>query len=347
MNEGPEAMAQAGQRESPGLPTLAGIRDAAAAIGRHLAPTPLVRCQPLSRALRAEVWLKNETVTPIGSFKLRGALNALLRARAAGEASAAVTSSTGNHGQGVAYAASLLRLAADVFLPHPANPLKKAMIEVLGGTVHEVGRDIDEAKDRAKDHAAASGRLFVDDGDSLDMMEGAGTVALEVAQALDGVDALMVPMGGGNLVGGSGAAMRALAPESRVIAIQAKGAPAMVESFHARRPLEREIDPLADGLVCRVPANLALEAMWAFVDDAWLTSDEDLLGAVHALAECAHVLVEPAGAAALAGTWTRRRAWRGKRIVLVLTGANITTDLLERALATPPLVSLGDALAGD
>ncbi len=327
------------------LPSLAGIRDAARAIRPYLAPPPLIRCDPLSRAFGAEVWLKNETVSPIASFKLRGALNALLRARAAGEVGGAVTSSTGNHGQGVAYAARLLGLDAEVFLPRAANPLKKAMIEVFGGTVHQVGRDIDEAKEKAHAYAAEKGLLFIDDGDSFDLMEGAGTVALEVAEALEGVDLLVVPTGGGNLVSGCAAALKSLQPEARVVAVQAKGVPAMADSFHARRALEREIDTLADGLVCRSPARLALSAMWALVDDAWTVSDTELLRGVHAIAECAHVLVEPAGAAALAGAWPRRERFQGQRVVLILSGANIATDVLERALALPPLTSLADAVA--
>lgn len=333
------------EHPAPALPTLAGIRAAAEALRPHLAVTPMVRAEVLSRAFHAEVWIKNETITPIASFKLRGALNALIRARAGGHAGGAVTSSSGNHGQGVAYAARLLGVAADIFLPEIANPLKVAMIQAFGGRVHRGGADIDEAKDRAKAFAAERELLFVDDGESLDMMEGAGTVALEAAEALDAIDAVIVPLGGGNLVSGSAAALKALEPAAQVIAVQAKGAPAMVESFHARRVVERGIDTVADGLVCRVPARLALEAMWRLVDDAWLVSDEELLRAVHSMIECVHLLVEPAGAAALAGAWARREAFRDRSVVLIVTGANITGGELERALALPPLVALGDALA--
>lgn len=333
------------RREAAAAPTLGGIRAAAEALRPYLAPTPLVRSEVLSRAFQAEVWIKNETVTPIASFKLRGALNALLRARARGHTGGAVTSSSGNHGQAVAYAARALGVAADIFLPEVANPLKQAMIEAFGGRVHRGGDDIDAAKARAKAFAAERDLAFVDDGDSLDVMEGAGTVALEVAGAEGHVDALIVPLGGGNLVSGCATALKALRPEAQVIAVQAKGAPAMVESFHARRPIERDIDTVADGLVCRVPAMLALETMWRLVDDAWLVSDEELLRGVHAMAESVHLLVEPAGAAALAGAWARRQAFRGRRIVLIASGANIIGGELERALALPALIALDDAVA--
>src|SRR5262245_50723528 len=121
------------------LPHPTGIERARAALRAHLPETPLVRSELLSRALGAEVWLKNETVSPIASFKLRGALTALLRTRHGRAAGDAVTSSTGNHGQGVAYAARAVGAAAHVFLPHGANPAKRRMIEALGATIHEVG----------------------------------------------------------------------------------------------------------------------------------------------------------------------------------------------------------------
>jgi threonine dehydratase len=298
----------------------------------------LVRAELLSRALGADVWLKNETVSPIASFKLRGALTALLRAReaslAAGEA---VTSSTGNHGQGVAAAARVMGIPAHVFLPRDANPVKRRMIGALGATIHEVGADIDEAKAGAQRFAAARGALFVDDGESLDVMEGAGTVGLEVADRLAGVDVLFVPMGSGTLATGCAVALKGLQPGARVVAVQSSGSPAMTESFHARRAVERAIDSVADGLVCRVPARLALEGLWTWVDDAVAVPDAALLRAMRALVEHAHVLVEPAGAAALAAAWASRDDLRGRRVVLVLTGANVTLPVLAEALSATPL----------
>ncbi len=122
--------------------------------------------------------------------------------------------------------------------------------------------------------------------------------------------------------------------------MQAKGSPAVTHSFHARKIIEHPIDTLADGLVTRVPPTLALNVLWDLLDDAWLASDEQLLAGVHTLAECAHILVEPAGAAALAGVFAHREGLRGKRIVLILTGANITMAQLKQAMATPPLLSI-------
>ncbi len=324
------------------LPTLAGVSAAQETIRPDVPETPLVRSEILSRALDAEVWLKNETVNPVASFKLRGALNAVLEAKAAAEG--VVTSSTGNHGQGVAYAARLAGLCADIFLPENPNPVKKRMIAAFGATIHEIGYDLDDAKDHAKRFCADHGRAFIDDGESLAVMEGAGTIGLEAAQALADIDAMIVPMGSGTAVSGCAAAVKGLHARAKVFAVQSTASPAMAESFHARKPVERPADTLADGLVCRVPAALALAAMKALVDDAWLVSDEALLAGVHTLAECAHVLVEPAGAAALAGAWAHRDELKGGRIVLVLTGANITAELMRRALALTPFFTLDSAI---
>jgi threonine dehydratase len=299
----------------------------------------LLHSDLVSRALAADVWLKNETITPIASFKFRGALNAMIKAKAEG-ARGAVTSSTGNHGQGVAYAARVLGVSADIFLPDPANPIKAAMIRMFGGTVHVTGDDIDEAKDAALQFADDHGGLFLDDGEDVDIMEGAGTVGLEVAEALSDIDLLVVPLGGGNLTAGCATALKAIQPQARVVSVQAKGSPAVTKSFHARKIVEHPIDTLADGLVTRVPPTLALNVLWDLLDDAWLASDEQLLAGVHTLAECAHILVEPAGAAALAGVFANREGIRGKRIVLILTGANIAMAQLEQAMATRPFFSI-------
>src|SRR5215831_9433660 len=321
------------------LPTLGGVETALKAIRPYQPETPLVRSTILSRRLRANVWLKNETVSPISCFKIRGALHALLMAQTRGPATVAVTSSTGNHGQGVAWAAAQLALAADIFLPEGSNAVKKAMIRALGARLHETGRDIDEAKDFARVHAAQPGHVFVDDGESLDVIEGAGTVGLEAAKQLRKIDTVFVPMGSGSLASGCAAAVKGVHSSASVIAVQAEGAPAMAESFRLRRPVERPIATVADGLVSRVPAELALRALLAFVDDVATVSDDELLSGVRTLITECHIMVEPSGAAAFAAAWRRRREIEGQTVVLVLTGSNVAVPVLQRALACRSLFS--------
>src|SRR5689334_8481388 len=142
------------------------IRAAAERLAAYARPTPLVRSLLLSRELGCELWVKNETVSPIASFKWRGALNAIRGT------SAVVTSSTGNHGQGVAWAASVAGVTAHVFLPLGANATKRAKIALLGATVHDAGGDLDEAKDAAMAFADAEGLPMIDDGESEEVIAG-------------------------------------------------------------------------------------------------------------------------------------------------------------------------------
>jgi threonine dehydratase len=322
--------------DANGVRTVTGadVEAAARRLSRHMSPTPLVPSPALSDLLGAEVWLKLESASEIASFKLRGALNALL---AAGTARSAITSSTGNHGQGVTLAARRLGIPAEIFVPDDPNPVKVRMIELLGGRVHIGGRDIDDAKERAYAYRAKHGGTFVDDGENADLIAGAGTVGLEIGRSLAGIDRLYVPMGSGSLASGTAVGVKHVQPKVRVTAVQAIGAPAMAESFHARRAIERPIATRADCLVCRIPAAQALSTLIAAVDDALLVSDAEMLAAVHTYLARAHLLIELGSAAPLAAAWNERAALKGRRVVLVVSGANAVPEIVAEALKTPPL----------
>ena len=302
------------------------VSAAAERLSRHAPPTPLVRALLLSRDLDCDLWVKNETVSPVASFKWRGALNDILREPSSG----VVTSSTGNHGQGVAWAARVIGIPAHIFLPIGANATKRAKIALLGATIHDVGHDLDAAKDEAIAFAQREGLRVIDDGESEGVIEGAGTVGLEIARGLEAIDVVFVPMGSGSLASGVAIAVKERHPSARVIAVQSTGAPAMVESFHARRAVEKPIDTIADGLVSRVPARLALDALLQHVHDAVAVPDDEIVAAARAMILGAHILVEPSGGAALAAAWRQRDAIRGKRVVLIATGANLTAETFAR-----------------
>lgn len=312
-----------------GLPSLSGIVSAQELLAPYNCETPLIHSRELSEEFAADIWIKNETVSPIRCFKHRGALTELLRAGCLGPISAVVTSSTGNHGLGVAYAAKELARPAHIFLPESASVIKRAGIEALGGTVHIFGADIDDAKVEARSFSRRHRYTFVDDGESLGVIEGAGTIGLEIVQKLNDIDFVFVPMGSGSLGSGCACAIKGLSPESRVICVQSCGSPAMSESFRRRRPVAFPIDTIADGLVCREPADLALRALLAFVDEVEVVADGQILAAVFDLAVKCDFLLEPSGAAALAAIRNRRDEIAGKRVVFVATGANISREMLE------------------
>jgi threonine dehydratase len=281
------------------------------------------------------VFLKIETVTEIGSFKLRGALNCVM-ARGT-DASSITSSSTGNHGQGVAFAARVLGKPCKIFLPENPNLEKKRKIEALGAETIIVGKDLNVAKEAAIELAQKNGGLFVDDGEDVTVMEGAGTIGMEIAAELDHVDYLVVPMGGGNLIAGAAAGIKLQNPDCEVVAIQSADAPSMHESFLAKRPVERDVHTVAECLAQRVPAELALQAVLKFVDKSFVVPDEDLFSAAKTLALYGHLLAEPGSAAAIACLARFSGHFRkGATVVLAVTGANLDGQMLNGILTAKP-----------
>lgn len=320
------------------MPSVDGVEAALARICPFVPETPLVRSEMLSRLLGCDLWLKNEGATATFSFKLRGAANDLLQARARGPLRGVVASSSGNHGLAVAWMARTMGIPVHVFVSLHVGPRKREQIEMMGGRVHTVGEDIDDARMAAIAHAEENGLYFVNDGVSLDLMEGAGTMAWEIAQGLPDVDAVIVNVGGGNLAAGTAATMKALQPRARVVGVAPANSPVIADSFHARRALvvpPRET--VADALAQRETVDFTMAVLWRHLADAWLVEDPTIVSALRTLLEWAHMLAEPSGVACLAGAWTHRAGLRGQRVVLAITGANATAAQLQQALSAPPL----------
>jgi threonine dehydratase len=285
--------------------------------------------------LGADVWIKAETMSALSAFKLRGAMNHMLAEPAA---KGAVTASTGNHGQGVAYAARLLSRSADIFLPVGSPETKRNAIAGFGATLHVGGRDLDEAKVKGQAFAKAHGLPFVDDGESAHVIAGAGTIGLEIAEGLPQAEIVFAATGSASLASGTALGLEAAGSKARVVAVSSAQTPCMIRSFHARRAMEHEVTTICDCLNQRIPPKLALAAMLAHVDDALEVDDRDCLAAMHTALVTAHLLVEVGAAASLAGAHARRGEIAGKTVVLIFSGANSDKAMIERALATPPLV---------
>lgn len=316
------------------LPSAAGIVAAQHRLKPYVTPTQPYLSPALSGMLDAEIWVKVETTTPIASFKLRGALNSLLALREQGKAPAvATTASTGNHGQGVARAAQLLGIPCSIFVPTGCNEVKKAAMQRFGAEVFEGGDDIDDARDNCDAFANKTvGASIIDDGMVREVIEGAGTIGLEIAMAVPGVDYALMPMGSGALVGGAATALKSLIPHAKVFAAQSSGAPAMTMSLKARQYIEHPVNTICDCLASRRPAHLALETVIRTVDDSILVDDEDILTAIRELALDAHIIVEPGAAAGFAAAKKIREKIKGKTVVISLTGANIDSKTLGRAM---------------
>ncbi|AWM86031.1 threonine dehydratase [Microvirga sp. 17 mud 1-3] len=277
----------------------------------------------LDRHLGLSLWLKDETDNPIRSFKGRG--TSLFVARDLSEGSTLVAASAGNFGQGLAYAAVRAGHRVIVFAAETASPLKIEAMRRLGAEVILHGPDLDAAKAEARAFAADKDFRFVEDGAEPAIAEGAGTIALEITEALPPLDAIFVPLGNGALATGMGSWLRHRSPQTRIVAVAAMGAPCMAHSFAASQPLETlSVNTIADGIAVRVPVPFAVTSMRDTVDEVVLVSDELILEAMRLVRRHLGRVVEPAGVAGLAGLIQKQQDYAGSRVASVLCGANLT-----------------------
>lgn len=321
---------------SPSTITAAAVEQAAQDLRPYLPPTPLQPSSAFTTKVGCPVHLKLETVQPIRSFKVRGALHKLLRTHPEERATGVVTASAGNHGQGVAYAARAFGVPATVFVPEGANPLKVEAIGRLGGTVVRHGRSYQDAYLEAVRAQAESGATLVHAYDDPDVIAGQGTLAVELLAGLPdgaGFDTVVVPVGGGGLISGIALYCKARLPHVRVVGVEPTGADGLTRSLEAGAitTLDR-VQTLADGLAASAPGRLTFDLASRYVDTMLRVTDGELLRAIRLLFEWEHVLAEPAGAAAVAALLYHYRPAPGERIVAVVSGANVTHDVMLRAL---------------
>lgn len=299
----------------------------------HLTPTRLVEAAGLSRETGARVFLKLESENPTGSFKVRGALAALDRQAKQGPLTGVVTSSTGNHGAAVAYAAKQVKIPATVFLPELPNPVKRALIASLGADVVEAGRDYDAAREHAAEFARQRGWYFMEDGRDPTLTSGPASIACEILEERPETDVVYVQVGDTTLIRGVAFAANHLKPSVRIVGVAAERAPAYYRSWQQGRALSTETcDTIADGLAVRTASEENVAELRRLADEMVLVSEEQMLSAIWRLLVKEHVVAEPAGAASAAALLKSGRGHEGKTVVLLVTGANITPEVLRRAV---------------
>jgi len=325
-------------------PTFRDILRARAVVHRYLPPTPLVQSPALSERLGFEVVLKCESLQPIGAFKVRGGIYLMSRLSPEERARGVVTASTGNHGQSIAYAARLFGVRAIVYAPESANPVKLAAMRRLGAEVVLTGRDFDEARLACEERAARDGFRYIHSANEPDLIAGVGTYALELIEAVPDLDAVIVPVGAGSGVCGTGIVMKTVDPRIEVIGVQAEGMPVVYESWRQDKLLALEGGwTFAEGLATRVAFELPLRIIRERVDELVLVRDEEMGAAIVELMETARLVAEGAGAAPLAAARRLRDRFAGKKVALIVSGGNITLETLRWAIAT---AGGGAAVAG-
>ena len=310
----------------------ARVDEAAAGIDPVFLRSPQYRAEALEPALGCELVVKVETVNPIRSFKGRGA-DWFVRTELAPGARL-VCASAGNFGQALAYACRSHGATLTVFTSVHANPFKIERMRALGAEVRSTGDDFDEAKDAARAHADEIGARMVEDGLEPAISEGAGTIALELLAWPEPLDAVVVPLGNGAMLGGIARVVADRAPATRVVAVCAAGAPAMAESFLRDELVVTErVDTIADGIAVRVPIPEAVEDMRGVVAEVLLVDDDALVAAMRDAHRALGLVLEPAGAAGLAAIARHPGRFAGQRVATILCGGNLTAAQLADWLA--------------
>ncbi|MGH9740787.1 MAG: threonine ammonia-lyase [Candidatus Acidiferrum sp.] len=313
---------------------ISAIREARSFLAKYFAVTRLVAAPFLSERTGKRVYLKLETELPTGSFKVRGALYVLAARLKKGSVEEVIASSTGNHGAAVAYAGKLLGVAARIFLPVGCNPVKRGRIAALGAEIVESGgADLASAFDLAAEYAKRPGVYFLNDATDADLPAGPATIGCEILEQLPEVSSIVVPMGDTALIRGIAATMKQLAPQVRIIGVQAELAPSYYRSWKEDRVVGTDTcDTIADGLATRTPDAANVRDIKNLVDDVVLVSEEQMLRAIESLLVEEHVLAEPAGAASTAALLGAVAGCDfGENVVLIVSGANISREVLRRA----------------
>ena len=312
------------------------VLEARRRIRPHIPPTPLRRYAPLDEAVGGgiTVWVKHENHNPTGAFKARNALAAMSVLSDEEKRRGVIAATRGNHGLGVAWAATLLGVPATICVPLGNNPEKNEAMGGYGASLVEEGRDYDESVAVAKRLAAKLGLTTIHSTNNRHVIAGAATMTLEILEERPDLEAMVVSVGGGSQAVGAMTVARAVKPGLTVYAVQAERAPATHDSWRAGRPIPgTSADTFADGLATRNAYDMTFPALRAGLAGFVLVSEGEMAQAVRLLLSATHNLAEGAGAAGLAGLIRLRAELAGKRVGIILSGANIDRETLRRIVS--------------
>jgi threonine dehydratase len=314
--------------------TLEDVQAARARIRDRIYLSPCARSETLSKLTGTTALLKLENLQMTGAYKERGALNKLLQLPAAEREQGLIAASAGNHAQAVAYHAGRLGVKATIVMPEATPIMKVANTRAHGARVVLHGANYDEAYAEARRLEHVERLTFVHPFDDPDVIAGQGTVALEILEQEPEVDAVLVPIGGGGLVSGVGAVLKALRPGAKVVGVETEVLPSMLQALEAGRPVT--LDPantVADGIAVKRAGDLTFEHVRRLVDEIVTVSEEEIASAILYLLEREKTVVEGAGAVAVAALMQHKvRGLEGRRVVSIVSGGNIDVNLVARVI---------------
>ena len=314
--------------------TLSTIEDARHRIANIAYRTPLYFSPRLSTLTNTNVYLKLENYQPIRVFKVRGAANKILKLSTEELKCGLIAASSGNHGLAVSYLAKIVDTEATIVVPTNAVAEKVNAIEEYGAKVVRHGLFHDERFSKAIEIQKTTGAVMIPPFDDPDVIAGQGTVGLEICEDLPDVNTVIVPIGGGGLISGISTAIKSLKPTVRVIGVEPEKASSMYQSIKNGKVTRlTDTTSIADGLAAREPGVLTYEIVRRNVDEILLVSEDEIeKGVFTAMSEC-HLVVEPSAAASLAALREKARLRAGEKVVVVISGGNISLKMISRILA--------------
>ena len=325
------------------LVSIADIRGAAARIASIAVKTPLVRAPfpgVADYGAPKEIWLKAESLQPIGAFKIRGAANKILQLTPEEIARGVITYSSGNHAQGVAYAARAVGAKAVIVMPSNAPAIKRAATLAMGAEVVDVGPASSERLEKAEELVREHGYVVIPPYDDEQIIAGQGTCGLEIVEELPGVDLVLAPVSGGGLLSGVAAAVKQLRPEAKVFGAEPELAGDTAASFRSGKivtwPAELTSRTIADGLRTQSVGERNFAHIQAFVDGIIIVNEAEIRAAMRAIVAVARLVPEPSGAVAVAALiFHEAELPIYTKAVAVVSGGNVAPELLAQVLTEP------------
>ncbi len=294
--------------------------------------TPIIYSDTFSKLTGKEVFLKLENLQKTGSFKIRGAYYKLSQLTPSMKKRGVVAASAGNHAQGVALASSILGIHSTIVMPEGVSLAKQMATQAYGGEIVLFGQNTDEALGYAK-KLAEGGKFFIHPFDDAQVIAGQGTIGLEILEEVPGVEAIIVPMGGGGLISGIAAIVRRRRPGVKVIGVQSVQAPSAYYSLKKKKIVEVKVKPtLADGIAIQRVGEITFPMIEKAVDEIVTVEEDEIAEAILLLMERKRIIAEGAGAAPLAALLSKSLKTRLKKTVLVISGGNIDFHLLDRII---------------
>lgn len=309
------------------------VRSAHEVVDAFVSPTPQIRWPLLAAALGTDVWVKHENHTPVGAFKVRGGLVYLERLLRRERVTGLISATRGNHGQSIAVAGAAHDLPVTIVVPHGNSVEKNAAMRALGATLIEHGDDFQAARERSVELGARDG-LHAVPSFHPDLVDGVATYALELFEAVAGLDVVYVPIGMGSGICGLMQVRDALGLATKIVGVVSAHAPAYALSYDAGEVVAHETTTvLADGMACRLPDADALAMIRAGADHLVRVTDDEVGAAIRSLYTATHNVAEGAGAAAWAAACQERDELAGRRVGVIVTGGNIDAAQLAPLLA--------------